>query len=128
MSKKTKGSRVPHVASRVPHVALAVGLVLAGTALYAASQPKAHNPAPKAHNPAASQPKGYKAVVPEGQQLEKEQRPSWPRRVTATGQPVKPDALPSIVFYECWAGGPIVADPKECPEKEHGGYRLQKGG
>ena len=112
MSKKTKGSRVPHVA-------LAVGLVLAGTALYAAFDGAYAGE----HNPAASQPKGYKPVVPEDQQREKEGRPSWPRRVTAAGQPVKPDALPAIVFYECWAGGPIVADPKECPEKDNGGYR-----
>ena len=124
--------------SRTRATAVAVGVVLASTAIYAAfdgafgaSLPSSYAATQAATLPAATlpaattqmaaacapapTPKGYTALCP----IETEKYPArrgWPRPLVA-------DAHPAIVFYECWAGGPIVSDPKECPPKEHGGYR-----
>ena len=112
--------------SRTRATAVAVGVVLASTAIFAAfdgafgadlpaaTEPSATPQAVGACSPAPA-PKGYKALCP----IETEKYPArsgWPRPLVA-------DAHPAIVFYECWAGGPIVFDPRECPPKEHGGYR-----
>ena len=109
--------------SRTRATATAVAAVLVGTAIFAAfdgatpqaaTEPSATPQAAGACSPAPA-PKGYKALCP----IETEKYPArsgWPRPLVA-------DAHPAIVFYECWMGGPIVSDPKDCPPKEHGGYR-----
>ena len=111
--------------SRTRATATAVAVVLVGTAIFAAfdgafgaslpaaTEPSATPQAVGACAPAPA-PKGYTALCPIGH--EKSPAPKWPRPLVA-------DAHPAIVFYECWAGGPIVFDPRECPPKEHGGYR-----
>ena len=105
--------------SRTRATAVAVGVVVVGTALFATSSYAAKQGLPASGAVTlcapAPAPKGYKALCPIGQ----ERSPSgdqWPRPLVA-------DTHPAIVFYECWVGGPIVSDPKECPPKEHGGYR-----
>ena len=125
--------------SRTRATATAVAVVLVGTAIFAAfdgayagsyagSHPargrqacgavrSAQCAALQAANSCvpAEAPKGYTALCPIGQ--EKSPAASgWPRPIVA-------DTTPSIVFYECWGGGPIVSDPEDCPPKEHGGYR-----
>ena len=101
--------------SRTRATATAVAAVLVGTAIFAAFDGAfgASLPAVGACAPTPA-PKGYTALCPIGH--EKSPAPKWPRPLVA-------DAHPAIVFYECWAGGPIVFDPRECPPKEHGGYR-----
>ena len=114
--------------SRTRATAVAVGVVLASTAIFAAfdgafgadlpaaTEPSATEPSATACAPTpAPAPKGYTALCPIG--YEKSPAGSgWPRPLVA-------DAHNAIVFYECWMGGPIVADPTDCPPKEHGGYR-----
>ena len=123
-----RGAHAQRARSRTRATAVAVGVVLASTAIFAAfdgafgaSLPAATEPSatPQAAGACAPTPapapKGYKALCPIGN----EKQPAgsgWPRPLVA-------DAHPAIVFYECWMGGPIVADPKDCPPKEHGGYR-----
>ena len=107
--------------------AVAVTAVAVGTAIFAAFDGAfgatllAASPLLPAYDGAvalcapAEAPKGYKALCPIGQE-KSHARGGWPRPIVA-------DTQPAIVFYECWMGGPIVSDPKECPPKEHGGYR-----
>ena len=102
--------------SRTRATATAVAAVLVGTAIFAAFDGAfgADLPAVGACAPAPA-PKGYTALCP----IETEKYPArrgWPRPLVA-------EAHPAIVFYECWMGAPIVSDPKDCPPKEHGGYR-----
>ena len=112
--------------SRTRASAVAVGVVLASTAIFAAclrqplaaslqslpsvGEPTATEPSatPQAAGACAPTPapKGYTALCPPAPKGYKALCPH-----------------PAIVFYECWMGGPIVADPKDCPPKEHGGYR-----
>lgn len=129
--RAAEGQREAHAQrarSRTRATATAVAAVVVGTAIFAASSFAASSFAalPEATSQAATSqaasscvpapaPKGYTALCPIGH----EKSPAgsgWPRPLVA-------DEHPAIVFYECWAGGPIVFDPRECPPKEHGGYR-----
>lgn len=115
--RAAEGQREAHAQrarSRTRATAVAITAVVVGTAIFAAFSGAYASGAVALCAPATA-PKGYTALCPIGQ----EKTPSgdgWPRPLVA-------DAHPAIVFYECWAGGPIVSDPKECPPKEHGGYR-----